>query len=71
MVSMAIRTFHIGLARNTDIDRVMADIVIAPKDMTQYNVFDLKESWDIFKTGYDLTYQLMNKPVSSTFDKHK
>lgn len=61
MVSMAIRTFHIGLARNTDIDRAMADIVIAPQDMTQYNVFALKESWDIFKTGYNLTLQLMDK----------
>ncbi len=61
MVSMAIRAFHVSLARNTDIDRRMADYVISPEDMTQYNVFDLKESWDIFKTGYDLTLKLIHE----------
>lgn len=61
MVAMAIRTFHVGLDRNTDIDRSMADIVIAPKGMTQYSVFDLEHIQEIFEEGYTLTKQILSK----------
>lgn len=31
MIGMAIRSFHLGLDRNTDIDRNMCDVFISPK----------------------------------------
>ena len=55
MFSMAVRAFHIGLARNTDIDKKMADLVLEPQDMTQYNLFDIAHMWEIYEEGYNIT----------------
>lgn len=61
MLEMAIRSFHVCMARNTDIDRSMADMVISPANMTQYSVFDLSHIQDIFEEGYNLTKQMLKE----------
>lgn len=52
MIHMAERSFHLGLASNTKIDKKLSDFFIAPKNMTKYSMFDLEHVQDIFNEGY-------------------
>ncbi len=63
MIDMAIRSFHLGLARNTDIDRNMCDIFIAPQDMTKYNIFNLDHIQEIYQAGYDTATRILKNSV--------
>lgn len=61
MVAMAIRAFHVGIGRNTEIDRSMADIVISPHNMTQYGIFDVENMQQIFEEGYRTTREILSR----------
>lgn len=61
MVAMAIRAFHVGIGRNTEIDRSMADIVISPQHMTQYGIFDLEHMQQIFDEGYRAARRILSR----------
>lgn len=63
MIGMAIRSFHLGLARNTDIDRNMCDIFIAPQNMTKYSVFDLEHVQEIYNEGYQTAQNILHSSV--------
>lgn len=52
MLGMAIRSFHLGIDRNTDIDRSMCDIFIAPQNLCKYSMFDLDHVYEIYNEGY-------------------
>ena len=58
---MAIRAFHICLARNTDIDHSMADRVIEPDNLTRYGVFDIEHYQEIFDAGYDAARNMLEQ----------
>ena len=71
MFRMAIRAFHICLARNTDIDHSMADRVIEPDNLadrviepdnlTRYGVFDIEHYQEIFDAGYDAARTMLEQ----------
>ena len=61
MFRMAIRAFHICLARNTDIDHSMADRVIEPDNLTRYGVFDIEHYQEIFDAGYDAARNMLEQ----------
>lgn len=63
MLGMAIRSFHLGLDRNTDIDRGMSDIFIAPQNMTKYSMFDLDHVREIFDEGYKTAKRIIKNSV--------
>lgn len=63
MIGMAIRTFHLGLDRNTDIDRNMCDIFIAPENMTKYSMFDLEHVQEIYEEGYQTARRIFKTSV--------
>lgn len=52
MIHMAERSFHLGLAANTKIDKKLSDLFIAPEDMIRYSMFDLNHIREIFDQGY-------------------
>lgn len=52
MLGMAARSFHLGVDRNTDIDRTMCDLLIEPTQMTKYGMFDLEHVNEIYEEGY-------------------
>lgn len=66
MIGMAIRSFHLGLDRNTDIDRNMCDIFIAPQNMTKYSMFDLDHIKDIYNEGYQTAKRILQNSVLKT-----
>lgn len=59
MLRMAIRAFHICLARNTDIDHSMADRVIEPENLTRFGIFDIEHYQDIFNAGYQAAKHML------------
>ena len=61
MIGMAIRSFHLGLDRNTDIDRNMCDVFISPQNMTKYSMFDLEHIREIYEEGYLTAKRILKK----------
>lgn len=52
MLHMAERSFHLGLASNTKIDRNISDYIISPQNMERFSLFDIKRAREIFEAGY-------------------
>ena len=64
MLDMAVRSFHLGVNRNTDIDRSMSDVFIAPKNISKYNMFDLEHMHEIYNEGYLSTKYILEHSLS-------
>lgn len=67
MLGMAIRSFHLGIDRNTDIDRGMSDVFIAPQNMCKYSMFDLDHIQEIYEEGYQTAKRILDNSVLSPF----
>lgn len=63
MLGMAVRSFHLGLDRNTDIDRSMSDIFIAPQNMSKYSMFDLEHVREIYNEGYKTAKRILKNSI--------
>lgn len=63
MIDMAIRSFHLGVDRNTDIDKNMCDLFIAPQNMTKYSMFDLDHIREIYEEGYNTAARILKNSV--------
>lgn len=59
MVHIAERTFHLGLASNTRIDKKLADLFIAPENMIHYSLFGLGHLEEIFEQGYKTAREML------------
>lgn len=66
MIGMAARSFHLGLDRNTDIDRNMCDVFIAPQNMTKYSMFDLDHVKEIYEEGYKTAKRIFINSILKT-----
>lgn len=71
MLGMAIRSFHLGLDRNTDIDRSMSDIFIAPENLAKYSMFDLDHVHEIYTEGYEVAKRILKKSVLRSTELHR
>lgn len=65
MMGMAARSFHLGVDRNTDIDKTLCDILIAPKQMTKFGMFDLDHVQEIYQQGYKAAKLILKNFVES------
>lgn len=59
MLEMATRSFHLGVSSNTDIDKNLCDILIAPRRMTKFSIFDLEHVNDIYEAGYKAAKKIL------------
>lgn len=66
MLGMAIRSFHLGIDRNTDIDRSMSDVFIAPQNMSKYSMFDLEHVEEIYNEGYRTASLILKNSILKT-----
>lgn len=64
MLGMAARSFHMGIDCNTDIDKSLCDILIAPQNMTKYGMFDLDHIQEIFDEGYKTGRKILKNYIS-------
>lgn len=69
MLHMAERSFHLGLASNTKIDRKMSDVFIEPGNTGKYSVFDLEHIQEIFDLGYKTTQEILNNLNLQTLEQ--
>ncbi|MCC8173221.1 MAG: patatin-like phospholipase family protein [Odoribacter sp.] len=53
MLHLAERSFHLGLASNTQEDIKLSDLFISPDGLTQYGIFDFKHIEQIYQAGYN------------------
>lgn len=68
MIHMAERSFHLGLASNSRIDKKLSDIFISPENMIKYGMFDLSHTREIFEVGYKKAKEVLkdfNKVISN------
>lgn len=65
MMGMAARSFHLGVDRNTDIDKTLCDILIAPTQMTKFGMFDLEHVHEIYQQGYKAAKIILKNFVES------
>lgn len=69
MIHMAERSFHLGLASNTRIDKKISDVFIAPDDMIKYSLFDLAHVEQIFEQGYQTAKKVLKDFNRQTAEK--
>lgn len=58
--NIAIRSFHISIANSVKHKKDLFDIYIEPKKLKEYGYFNVKDSREIFKIGYDEAKEVLN-----------
>lgn len=58
--NIAIRSFHISIANAVKHKKDLFDIYIEPKKLKEYGYFNVKDSREIFKIGYDEAKEVLN-----------
>lgn len=53
------RTIHLVIHSNTESDKQLADIYIEPKELTNYSLYAIHKSKDIFEVGYRFTKEMI------------
>lgn len=61
LVYVAERTFHYASNANTIADRKICDILIEPKDVSLFNMFNLDHNNEIYKIGYNSVKESFSK----------
>ncbi|MBQ6792573.1 MAG: patatin, partial [Butyricimonas sp.] len=62
MVHLAERSFHMGILSNMNIDTRLCDIVIVPKHISRYSMFDLNNIEKIVDEGYRQAKVVFSRP---------
>ena len=62
LVHLAERSFHMGILSNMNIDAKSCDILIMPKHISQYSMFDLNNTEKIFDEGYKEAMIMFKRP---------
>jgi len=72
LIYIAERTFHYASNANTIPDRKLCDILIEPKRVSQFNMFNLEHNDEIYKMGYDAVKEsLQKRKYAAIWDKIK
>jgi len=66
MVHLAARSFHMGILSNMNTDAKICDILISPKRLCQYGMFDLNNIEKIFNDGYREAKSVFSKVKNKT-----
>ncbi len=70
MLYVAERTFHYTSVANTIPDRKICDILIEPKKISKFNMFNLDHNSEIYQIGYDsMKESLKKKKYWETWNK--
>jgi NTE family protein len=59
MVHIAERSFHLAIASEMNTKRHLFDLYIEPTEITNYSLFDLKKSRELFDVGYRKTVEIL------------
>lgn len=62
MMHLAERSFHMGILSNMNIDTRLCDIVIVPKHISRYSMFDLDNIEKIIDEGYRQAMTVFSRP---------
>lgn len=62
MVQLAERSFHMGILSNMNEDTRLCDVVIIPKHISQYNMFDLSNKDTLYEEGYKQAHTVFAHP---------
>ena len=62
MLQLAERSFHMGILSNMNEDTRLCDVVIIPKHISQYNMFDLKNMEILYEEGYNQAMTVFARP---------
>lgn len=62
MVHIAERSFHLAIASEMNTKRHLFDMYIEPAEITNYSMFDLKKSRELFDVGYKKTIEILKTP---------
>lgn len=62
MLHLAERSFHMGILSNMSIDTRLCDIVIVPKHISKYSMFDLNNVEQIAEEGYRQAKTVFSRP---------
>lgn len=65
MVHIAERSFHLAIASEMNTKRHLFDIYIEPAEITNYSLFDLKKSHELFDVGYRKTVEVLKNLAPS------
>ena len=66
LIYVAERTFHYASNANTIPDRKICDILIEPRKVSQFNMFNLEHNDEIYKIGYDSVKESLKKRKYAT-----
>ncbi|WP_294141044.1 patatin-like phospholipase family protein [uncultured Sanguibacteroides sp.] len=66
LVHLAERSFHMGILSNMNIDAKSCDILIMPKHISRYSMFDLNNTEKIFDEGYKEAMIVFKRPKIMT-----
>lgn len=61
-VHLAERSFHMGILSNMNIDTRLCDVVIVPKHISRYSMFDLNNVEEIAEEGYRQAKIVFSRP---------
>jgi len=53
--NIAIRSFHLSIASSINDKKDLFDVYVEPQELRKYGYFNVKESRDLFKIGYEAT----------------
>ena len=62
MLQMAERSFHMGILSNMNEDTRLCDVVVMPKHISQYNMFDLSNMDSLYEEGYKQALTVFSRP---------
>ena len=62
IVHLAERSFHMGILSNMSIDTRLCDVVIVPKHISRYSMFDLNNVEKIMEEGYNQAKIVFSRP---------
>ena len=62
IVHLAERSFHMGILSNMSIDTQLCDIVIVPRHISRFSMFDLNNVEDIMEEGYKQAKIVFDRP---------
>ena len=62
MLQMAERSFHMGILSNMNEDTRLCDVVVMPKHISQYNMFDLSNMDILYEEGYKQALTVFSRP---------
>ncbi len=67
IVNVATRSYHFMFRANSLHDRELCDLLVEPKEVGNYDTFDVDKSREIFEIGYKTTVEMLESEAGKAF----